>query len=1114
MKRLQIHRLFTAAAMLIVLAAPAWGQLDYVFSVSTGSLKSLSSPVSTHSTYTGSNGWLAIPSSAVLVPLPFPFLFNSTSYNDVSITNNGVIGLGASSMSEGTSNDLAQESVPVLAGFWDQMRLGSRSGSQVRYSTEGTAPDRIFIVEYKDMALSGGGDGVVTKITFQIRLYEQCNLIEFYYDNMDPGNTVGWSGGSITTSGTIGIADGKTYISVTPNGSTATASASKANNNISLGATKIDKGVLYKFTPAGISLVGNTAQGGTTGMVNGDNLLSGKKVQRYLATPFTPFTMKPYSGCLPAKYTITVSGSSAAEYSVTPNSGTLSIGQTITPTINFRPTNTGVRPAVLTFSDGTVTRTFNLVGEGTTRLTWTGNTAQGGTPNLVTNKDTLLNNSRVERLIPGFFKPIDIAVAANITAPDAPVTVSIVDSTGLGQYKIMDPNGNPVNSFTFSAPQGATFSPNIRFLPTGVGYQRGSITVNAEGETRFFILNAYSVAAGGEFYIGSERIGPTSQIFQKDYICVGEAVQSYPVDIKNIGDGSFKITSIHTFQTDSVYAQGVPRYPLLRDGNGNLIQINDYSFSVDPGTAPATPENATQFPIEIPYLTTGRTYVNFVPQLPGKRFARMFVYTNGANFTGVDPDGNTVDGLLVVDVFGRGLGAFASDANSNTLPKTVTFPQTRIGKTSTQTVSICNTGACDLRIGKKQFRIINGDVQEFKILDAFGNVAVDANPNNETWVLPPDSCASITFSFTPSRTGSRRVSIQLQTNDSALTNNNIERGAYYWDLVGVGSIGIETRDIAISPAVVDGPSSESPSSSAMAENNTDELVVIEKVEISGPDAAEFAMNPLKPWPALPFAIDPGQTVDLSVIHTPAAGSQPGPRNATLLLITSSGDTMMVAITGEAATRTVAATPSSLFDNVTVAVGKVARQTVMITNTGTTALKLGTTTITGPTSTDYTLGRVPRTNLAPGQTEYMEVTYRPLNKGASSAVLTVNSNATNGAVTVQLGGTATKIGGAETPGTGLANSEEISEAAGVKLWQSRPNPGRELVEVRYSIAEKGLVQLVLFDERGRQVLVLDEGERESGEHGTVFSVGGLASGTYHYRLVSGGQTLVRTLTVAK
>lgn len=166
-------------------------------------------------------------------------------------------------MSDGTSNDLAQESVPILAPFWDQMRLGSRSGSQINYSTEGSAPNRIFVVEYKDMALSGGGDGTVTRVTFQIRLHEQCNLIEFYYENMDPGNSVGWSGGTVTTSGSIGIANGKTFISVTPNGNTATTSASKANNNISLGSSAIDKGVLYKFTPAGISLSGNTAQGGT-----------------------------------------------------------------------------------------------------------------------------------------------------------------------------------------------------------------------------------------------------------------------------------------------------------------------------------------------------------------------------------------------------------------------------------------------------------------------------------------------------------------------------------------------------------------------------------------------------------------------------------------------------------------------------------------------------------------------------------------------------------------------------------------------------------------------------------------------------------------------------------
>lgn len=1104
-------------AMLALLITPpvVWSQLDYAFSVGKGSAASLSNQTQIHASRVGN--WQG--SAAKNVTIPFTFIFDGVGYTTLSVANNGVIGLGSTAITtsdNGAVGGLTGSSVPTIAPFWDQMRTASVNSGSVNYATSGSAPNRVFIIDFSGLATGQSGSGNVNNLTFQVRLLEGSNKIEFYYGTMTPYNQNGWNGSSVTTSASIGIMSSSSkYLSVTPSGSSATASKVSTNDYIDLFSYPIDDGVLYTFEPCNIGLTGNVSQGGTSAMGTGDSLLKGRQQQRYVSGGYTPFTITFPAACVSRKYNMSIGGAAAGDYTLSTTSGVILAGQTFTPTLTFRPTNTGIRSATLTITDdNNFSRTFILVGQGTTRLTWTGNTAQGGTSGLVTNKDTLLNNSRVDRLVPGFFKPIDIAVAANITAPNAPVTVSIVDSTGLDQYKVMDPNGNPVNSFTFSVPQGTTFSPNLRFLGTGVGYQRGSITVSAEGETRFFILNAYSVAAGGEFYIGSVRIGSTSQIFQKDFVCVGEAVQSYPVDIKNVGDGFFNITRIDVFQTDSIYAQGVPRYALLRDQNNNPVLIHDYSFSVDPGTAPFTAANATQFPIQIPYLTTGRTYVNFVPQLPGKRFARMFVYTNGANFTGLDPDGNSVDGLLVVDVFGRGLGSFASDENNNTLPKTVTFPQTMIGKTTTKTVSICNTGACDLRIGKKQFRIINGDVKEFSIVDAFGGIAVDANPNNETWVLPPDSCASITFSFTPSRSGSRRVSLQLQTNDSSLVNNNIERGAYYWDLVGVGSIGIETRDIAISPAVIDGPTSEGPSSSAMAENTTNELVVIKDIVISGADAAEFAMNPLKPWPALPFAIDPGQSVDLSVIHTPATGSQPGPRNAVLLLITEGGDTMVVNITGEAATRTLSAAPASLFDNVTVAVGKVVRQTVMITNTGTTALRLGTTTITGPTATDYTLGRVPRTILAPGQTEYMEVTYRPLNKGTSSAVLTVNSNATNGAVTVQLGGTATKIAGTEPPGTGLANRDEVSEAAGVKLWQSRPNPGRDLVEIRYSIAEKGEVKLVLFDERGKQVMMLDEGERELGEHGTIFSVSSLASGTYHYRLVSGGQTLVRTLTVTK
>ncbi|MCE7936019.1 MAG: hypothetical protein DYG96_15715, partial [Chlorobi bacterium CHB2] len=127
-----------------------------------------------------------------------------------------------------------------------------------------------------------------------------------------------------------------------------------------------------------------------------------------------------------------------------------------------------------------------------------------------------------------------------------------------------------------------------------------------------------------------------------------------------------------------------------------------------------------------------------------------------------------------------------------------------IGSTATQTVRIYNTGACELRIDRKKFQIMAGDVKEFKILDAFSGTAFDQT--NDTWLIGPGAWADVTLSFTPSRSGSRRATIWMQTNDSTLIVPELtERGAYYWDITGVGTVGLEARDAAFSPAVIGEP---------------------------------------------------------------------------------------------------------------------------------------------------------------------------------------------------------------------------------------------------------------------------------------------------------------------
>lgn len=1107
------YRLLGASLLLIMLICwPASGQSlnQYQFSSSTGaSLTNMSSATSLLGSYQDD-----VASS--VTNIGFTFKLAGTSYTQFSVSSNGALGLGSSTVTTTycCPPSLASSyGTPIITAYWRDQYCPSDGG--VYYLLSGSSPNRVLTVEWRVNQCCVSSS---YQVKFQVRLYETTNAIEFVYGS-------GSSAYGTSYNGSVGVSISSTQFASI---NTSTPSVSFSSHSATYYPTS---GTLYKLAPcvANLMIAGDLAQGGTVKMANNDSLFTGGAflVQRGNAPTFQPFSASNGSASLPAcgtrTYTYSISGASASEYSLSNSasgpftsvlSGTLVNAATSTPYIRFTPTGLGVRPAVLTIQDDNgFSINYNLAAQGSTRVQYVGNIAEGGTAAMA-DQDTLMRVIRVDRFAWRDCTPLSILnFNSNAAAPAMPVTYTITDPTN--QYKLVNPvGGGLVNTLSTTVAATETSTPVIRFLPVGVANQLATLTVTTEDGKRVFNLYAYSRAAGADFFINSTKLTSDAELFKKDFICTGESFVTLPIVMKNIGEGTMRITDVEAYETDTIYMQGAPRYQLRRVHGTALIGTTDYFLTTDPGVAPAS-SNATPFyPLETPEAGNSTYYLTFVPQKPGKRFTRMFIHTNAANFTGVDVDGTVRDGLLVLDLFGRGIGALPAASNGSAI-SAVTMPQTKIGKTSTTTIQLCNNGACDLRVGRRQFRVFGGDAQEFKIVEAFLGIGTEQSNNDDTWVIPPDSCASITFSFTPSRSGTRRATVQLQTNDSTIIlPGNTERGSYYWDISGVGLATVQTNDVAVAPSVIDAPGAEAGIGNAHAENNTIELTVIEKVVIAGPDAAEFAMNPAKPWPAVPFAISPGQSIDLSIIHTPAAGSQPGPRNAMLLLITSTGDTLTAAITGEATTRTIAVAPASLFDNVTIPVGKVARQTVIITNNGTAPLRLGTTTITGPTSTDYTLGRLPRTSLAPGQSEFLEVTYRPLNQGTSSATLTINSNATNGALTVQLGGTATRI----QPGTGESNGTSSVDATfganGTTLWQTAPNPGRDLVTLAYRLANAGNVSVKLYNEQGQEVLTLDEGARAAGDHSVSFSVRELNSGSYHYRLSVNGQTITRSMVVAK
>jgi hypothetical protein len=344
-----------------------------------------------------------------------------------------------------------------------------------------------------------------------------------------------------------------------------------------------------------------------------------------------------------------------------------------------------------------------------------------------------------------------------------------------------------------------------------------------------------------------------------------------------------------------------------------------------------------------------------------------------------------------------------------------------------------------------------------------------------------------------------------------------ERGSYYLDLFGQGAPGLEFAAAKLPDAVIDAATNAGGSSSGLVElnNSSKEALSIANLAISGPNASDFSQDPSNPWPTLPAFVVPGKALNLSVVFAPSPGSTPSIRTAQLDVTLSSGQSYSVPLSAYAGSRTISVTPTSLFDpNVGVTVGTLARRTAVITNTGTLNLTLQMPVVSGPDQADFQMGDFPRLVLAPGQMEFLELTYAPSKQGAASATLDVMSDATNGKQQVQLtakGGVTQQRHDGSQRVAGVTGSVSGS---GVELRQSAPNPGRGMVEIGYSVSSRGSVELSLYDAEGKVVGQLDGGVRESGEHVVRVDVSGLPSGVYHYRLTANGTTLSRELTVVK
>jgi hypothetical protein len=123
-----------------------------------------------------------------LITLPFPYTLYGQTYTAANVDSNGTLQfVNPGSVFTNTCLPYAGQSNIILP-YWDDLRTDT-AGSGIFTSVSGSAPNRIFNIEWRATYFSGGGSA-----NFEVRLYEGESRFDVIYGTVSQGNTSATAG--------------------------------------------------------------------------------------------------------------------------------------------------------------------------------------------------------------------------------------------------------------------------------------------------------------------------------------------------------------------------------------------------------------------------------------------------------------------------------------------------------------------------------------------------------------------------------------------------------------------------------------------------------------------------------------------------------------------------------------------------------------------------------------------------------------------------------------------------------------------------------------------------------------------------------------------------------
>jgi trimeric autotransporter adhesin len=332
----------------------------------------------------------------------------------------------------------------------------------------------------------------------------------------------------------------------------------------------------------------------------------------------------------------------------------------------------------------------------------------------------------------------------------------------------------------------------------------------------------------------------------------------------------------------------------------------------------------------------------------------------------------------------------ANPAAANGTPtistSTPTFASTNVGNTSSATITVTNSGTAALTFSAAP----SIAASDFTI-NATGTTCT----NGSSVAITNGTC-NIVVTFAPTADGARSGTLTLKHNatSAAATTTTVNLSA-----TGVGAAAITVAPTTLAFGQMTQGSSSAALSSTITNSGTANLVLSGVTLTPGTNTVtgEFTLGTATGTCTSTTSLAPKATCTVSATFSPGSASTTGAKQASVSIAhNATGTPSSIALTGSsgAALPSITGTPLTLpFGSITVGSSS-ASQKVTLTNSGQADLTFTSFVFSGTNMNDFKQTTTCGATLAKTLSCDVNVTYTPAAAGASTATLSVNTNASN------------------------------------------------------------------------------------------------------------------------